>query len=235
MRKHVLLTLVAVLFVAAIGVVPHTTRAAGSASYSFYCDALVVSGTTDKESVKADVIVRWSGFPGTTRATKTISPPGSGLRAFSIVVPIIPTLTNPAPAPTTPPFDPENMEQFLWVAGFNSGEDPYTQGEQYFATGAVCSGTYFVPGCDVTIDIPAGTVGGSFVADAPLFAEPGVPVTPAATITAGNTARVIGVDKSGQYYKIIWACDYLWVPVGTMGPNHDAVWNGAPLPTTVVK
>ena len=54
------------------------------------------------------------------------------------------------------------------------------------------------------------------------------------TIKAGNSARVIGLDASGQYYEIIWVCGYVWVPKATMGPNYDAVWNGAPLPVGVV-
>jgi len=27
----------------------------------------------------------------------------------------------------------------------------------------------------------------------------------------------------------------VWVPKATLGPNYDAVWNGAPLPTAVVE
>jgi hypothetical protein len=91
------------------------------------------------------------------------------------------------------------------------------------------------PGCDVLLPIPATAVGGAFVADAPVYWKPGEPTNPLVTIKAGNTARVIGLDASGQYYQIIWGCDFLWVPRATMGPNYDAVWNGAPLPTNVVE
>lgn len=92
-----------------------------------------------------------------------------------------------------------------------------------------------LPGCDVLMPIPATAVGGSFVADAPVYWKPGELTTPLVTIKAGNTARVIGQDASGQYYKIVWACDFVWVPKATMGPNYDAAWNGAPLPTAVVE
>ncbi|MBP8973498.1 MAG: hypothetical protein KBH93_06440 [Anaerolineae bacterium] len=90
------------------------------------------------------------------------------------------------------------------------------------------------PGCDALLPIPATAVGGTFVADAPVYWAPGQLTSPLVTITAGNSARVIGVDASGQYYKIIWVCDFVWVPVGTIGPNYDDVWHGAPLPTAVV-
>jgi len=91
------------------------------------------------------------------------------------------------------------------------------------------------PGCDQYMAITSTSVGGAFVADAPVYSTPGTLVSPAVTISAGNTAWVLGKDASGQYYKIVWACDYLWVPVGTLGPNPDAVWNNAPLPTQVVQ
>lgn len=90
------------------------------------------------------------------------------------------------------------------------------------------------PGCDALLPIPSTAVGGTFVTDAPVFWAPGQLTSPPVTITAGNSARVIGVDASGQYYKIIWVCDFVWVLVGTMGPNHDNVWQGASLPTAVV-
>lgn len=231
-RNVVFAVLLAVLLV--VGVVSDSSQAAGSVNFTFYCDALVVNGTTDHDHVIADVIVRWSGFPGTSRAQLTISPPGSGLRDFSLVVPISPTLTNPAPAPTTPPFDADNMEQYLHIAGYDNGQDPYVGGEIYFQAGAVCDGLYSGPGCDMQ-PIPATAVGGSFVADAPLYYKPGDLVEPAASIAAGNTAWVLGKDASGQYYKILWSCDQLWVPVASMGPNYDAVWNGTPLPTGVVE
>ncbi len=92
-----------------------------------------------------------------------------------------------------------------------------------------------VPGCDANIPIPSNAVVGAFVADAPLYWQPGDLTSPLVTIPAGNTAWVLGVDESGEYYKIIWVCDLLWVPVETMGPNYDDVWNGTPLPTSTVQ
>ena len=92
-----------------------------------------------------------------------------------------------------------------------------------------------VPGCDVLLPIPATAVGGTFVADAPVYWKPGELTNPLVTIKAGNSARVLGLDASGEYYKIIWVCNLVWVPKATLGPNYDAVWGGAPLPTGVVE
>ncbi|MCZ7540415.1 MAG: hypothetical protein M5U29_10980 [Anaerolineae bacterium] len=91
-----------------------------------------------------------------------------------------------------------------------------------------------LPGCDVLMPIPKTAVGGTFVADAPVYWAPGKQTSPLVTIKAGNSARVIGLDSTGEYYQIIWVCDFVWVPRATLGPNYDAVWNGAPLPTAVV-
>lgn len=90
------------------------------------------------------------------------------------------------------------------------------------------------PGCRAEMTIPDSAVGGQFVTDSRVYWKPGFEI-PGVVIAAGNTARVLGMDSSGQYYKIIWHCDHLWVPVSAMGPNPDAVWNNAPLPATVVE
>ena len=54
------------------------------------------------------------------------------------------------------------------------------------------------------------------------------------TMAAGKTAWVLGMDASGEFYKIVFSCTYLWVPVQAMGSNLDDVWQGTPLPASVV-
>ena len=77
---------------------------------------------------------------------------------------------------------------------------------------------------------------GRFTADAPTYWAPDRLVAPRTTIPAGKTAWVLGMDASGGYYKIVWACDTLWVPANTMGPNiGDPIWDGTPLPTNTVE
>ena len=49
-----------------------------------------------------------------------------------------------------------------------------------------------------------------------------------------GTYTVLGVDESGEYYKIRLACEYLWVPVGSMQPSFQPPQNGQALPTEVV-
>ena len=89
-----------------------------------------------------------------------------------------------------------------------------------------------IPGCDQYMPIKTTSVVGTFVLDAPLYWAPGELVQPYTTIPAGKTAWVLGIDATGAYYKIVWVCDVLYVPRGTMGPNFDAVWGGRALPTT---
>lgn len=82
--------------------------------------------------------------------------------------------------------------------------------------------------------LPKTAVGGAFVAEAPLYWKPGQIVVPSTVLPTGNTVWVLGKDASGEYYKILWGCQYLWVPTATLGPNYDSVWNGTPLPVDVV-
>jgi len=89
-------------------------------------------------------------------------------------------------------------------------------------------------GCDVQMPITKTAVVGRFIVDTPTYWFPGKMISPELVIKGGNTAWVLGVDETGQYRKIIWVCDLLWVPAGAMGPNDDAIWRGAPLPTEIV-
>jgi hypothetical protein len=92
-----------------------------------------------------------------------------------------------------------------------------------------------VPGCDVLIAVPSTAVSGMFVADATVYWEPGKLTSPLVTIPAGNTYLIAGQDVTGQFRKVLLACQWLWVETNTVGPNPQAPWNGSPLPTAVVE
>ena len=96
------------------------------------------------------------------------------------------------------------------------------------------SASLVVGGCDTLAPRTADAAVGTFVADAAAYWSPGNLTDPLVTLPAGQTAWVLGVDSTGQYYKIVWSCQTLWVKTNTMGPNFDAVWQGHPLPVTVV-
>jgi hypothetical protein len=90
------------------------------------------------------------------------------------------------------------------------------------------------PGCE--IDIPTGSVVGSFVSSTPFYWSPSEDSASVEYSTGSpKTAWVIGQDAGENFYKIVWACQYLWVPKASMGPNYDAVWAGTPLPTRIVE
>jgi hypothetical protein len=92
-----------------------------------------------------------------------------------------------------------------------------------------------VPGCDTLVNIPSTAVGGMFVANAVVYWEPGKLASPMVTIPAGSTYLVAGQDLTGQFRRVLLACQWIWVETGTVGPNPQAPWNGAPLPTAVVE
>jgi hypothetical protein len=94
-----------------------------------------------------------------------------------------------------------------------------------------------VPGCDTALPLTSTSVVGAFVADTRLYwgASLAQPTdSTVAVIPAGKAAWVLGQDSSGEFYRIVWQCQKLWVPVDSMGPNYDAVWKGTPLPTGIV-
>jgi hypothetical protein len=92
------------------------------------------------------------------------------------------------------------------------------------------------PGCDVQISL-AGAVSGAFTQTTATYWEPSADAmtSPPVIIEAGKTYYVFGQDASESYYKVLLQCTFLWVPKDTVGPNYDDVWNGAPLPTTIVE
>ena len=91
-----------------------------------------------------------------------------------------------------------------------------------------------VPGLDM-VPIPDTAVVGSFVATTQVYFAPEAGATSDIVMEAGKTAWVYGVDASGAFYQVMLSGQFFWVPVETMGPNYDEVWNGTPLPTGVVE
>ncbi|MBL8133791.1 MAG: hypothetical protein JNL42_18155 [Anaerolineae bacterium] len=91
------------------------------------------------------------------------------------------------------------------------------------------SGAATATGCSLTL--PSGSVVGEAPLGAQIYYAPGQVTS--MTLNPG-TYWVIGMDASGAYYKIVLACQYVWVPVASMQPSYQAPQNGAPLPTRVV-
>jgi hypothetical protein len=85
------------------------------------------------------------------------------------------------------------------------------------------------PGPDM-VPIPATAVVGSFVSTTPVYFEPRLDAASDVVMEAGKTAWVYGVDASGAFYQVMLSGQFFWVPVSSMGPNYDDVWQGRPLP-----
>ncbi len=84
--------------------------------------------------------------------------------------------------------------------------------------------------------IPDTAVSGAFVTTTAIYAQPtqdaGIPDV---VMDAGKTVYVYGLDTSEQFYKVMLSGKFFWVPVDTIGPNFDEVWQGHPLPTVIVE
>jgi hypothetical protein len=102
-------------------------------------------------------------------------------------------------------------------------------------TSAEQAAAQVVPGCDLGMQLTPDAAVGAFVWTTDVYWAPSLDATTGITMPAGKTAWVLGMDATGEFYKFVWSCNYLWAPVGTMGPNYDEVWNGTLLPTTVVE
>ncbi len=93
----------------------------------------------------------------------------------------------------------------------------------------ICGGK---AGSGCTLVIPEGSVVGDTPYNTQVYWAPGK-VSPGIFLNPG-TYIVVGEDKTGQYYKIVLACQFVWVPVADMQPSYQLPQNGAPLPTREV-
>lgn len=95
----------------------------------------------------------------------------------------------------------------------------------------VVCGTAAVVGDVCNLAIPAGSVVGSAPLGAQVYYSPGNITN--ITLNPG-TYIVVGQDSTETYYKVVLACQFLWVLKNTMEPSYLPPQNGTPLPTTIV-
>jgi len=91
------------------------------------------------------------------------------------------------------------------------------------------------PACTDLIDFPVGAVVGKFVRTTPAYYAPSLSSVTGIELEVGKTLWVLGIDSTGQFYKVVLSCSLLWVPIDSMGPNTDNFWQGAPLPTNIIQ
>ncbi len=96
-------------------------------------------------------------------------------------------------------------------------------------TGSSASG----PGRDM-VTLPADAVVGTFVTNVELLWMPDGSAGTEIVMTTGKSLWVVGMDETGMYYKVLLSGQPFWVPAASIGPTFNDVWNGTPLPTTVV-
>lgn len=110
-------------------------------------------------------------------------------------------------------------ESYYQPAGLPAGSAPYS----------VCSRG--VVGDVCTLSIPEGSVVGDAPFSTPIYYSPGN--STGASLNPG-TYVVVGQDATESYYKIVLACQFVWVPKHMLQPSFQAPQNGAPLPTRIV-
>ncbi len=126
-------------------------------------------------------------------------------------------------------------------AGFTqtNGTTPPLDSFRRDSIGAIVTGSLGATGTGLAgpdmVSMPARAVVGTFTQDTPLYYAPAAGATSTYAMSAGQSLWVLGLDASGQFYQVLLSGQLSWVPVGTIGPNYDEVWNGTPLPTTTVQ
>jgi hypothetical protein len=135
----------------------------------------------------------------------------------TLVFQFLVTVTNPLSAPG------------IYVEVTKAGAMLY--GIQLYDFDSVCQGS-LKGGCTPALTADAAV--GSVVQTTAAYFDPSAGAETTTVLPVGTTWWVLGMDASGAFYKVLVSCAPVWVPVGTMGPNYDEVWNGHPLPTTVV-
>ncbi|MBN8638106.1 MAG: hypothetical protein J0M07_22510 [Anaerolineae bacterium] len=110
--------------------------------------------------------------------------------------------------------------------------------ESYYQPAGLPAGSAAFPVCNrgvvgdvCTLNIPEGSVVGDAPFSTPIYYSPGN--STGASLNPG-TYIVVGQDATESYYKIVLACQFVWVPKHMLQPSFQAPQNGAPLPTRIV-
>ncbi len=189
-------------------------------------DADVLLGPFDMSAGSSVTITMTAGQGGGSGGTLAAASDGTRITIYVDTISVVVDTQYVTPHTLTYTFDTDtsNVEILLdwqYVAAANT----------YEVTSSDCA----VAGCPALVNIPSQAVMGQFVMDAPVLRTPDAGSATGLTVTAGKTYRVTGQDATGQFRQIILECSFVWVPANTVGTYADAVWPGAPLPTTVVK
>ena len=112
-------------------------------------------------------------------------------------------------------------------------EDSFAQDGDSYQISISGPGNIFAGTGGCGIDIPEGSVVGEAPLGAPVYYEPGK--SAGSLALNPGTYWVIGQDASETYYKVVLACQFIWVRKDTMQPSYLPPQNGALLPTRIVK
>lgn len=217
MRRFLIGLLVCVLVLAGISAVHAATLLSGSVTIT--CTGVIDNGTSvaiDRDNTGlGQEAYRFRAFDGA----------GNLIYEFSNLVSLgTYPIGNFSYNIAAPSFNPITLE-FISLAGNSLPE------QLVFRIQGECPGLpLFNPPC---VDIPAGSVVGRLTRTAQAFYEPGKQ-SPGLLLEAGKAYWAIGYDATGDYVKIVLACQYLWVEADAIGPNFEEPWLGRPLPDRVV-
>jgi len=80
---------------------------------------------------------------------------------------------------------------------------------------------------------PPGSVMGRLLSTVIVYQDPNT-INPVTYAIQDRRVWVLGPDPSGQFYRIIYNHQRVWVLAGALGTDPDSPWDNAPLPTTLL-
>lgn len=97
-----------------------------------------------------------------------------------------------------------------------------------------CQAAYLAAQCAAGV-IPEGAVVGALPESQLAYYAPGLATGNPRVFLNPGTYWIVDVAVEEGFYQILLACNLLWVPIDSMRPNYDEVWQGRPLPTISLK
>lgn len=235
MARHLVVMMVMIIMLSGVFVVPGTTGAQSEVSEA--CDQFQGRQGGTGWSLPAGSEF-WAGETITITVAFLVGPPNWSWDELYFELDGVPLATAANPASLTYTFPANTSGQFGY--GVTGVVDGFAVIETSCAAGSVPdegSSTSSIPvaGCDLNMKLTENAAVGTFLTNTQILWGPDAGMSTDLVMEAGKTAWVLGLDDSGEFYKFVWSCAYLWASVSAIGPNMDDVWQGTPLPTTVVE
>ena len=183
------------------------------------CSLIIIGGI-----LAAAALAPFAGLPFGHAAGRIVA----SAQPVASPTPVPPTATvvpmhTPLPTPTTIPLPGPSATPDL--------SSPYIENGVLYNFGAF---TNVRNSSDFNNDVPPpGSVMGRMLSTVIVYQDPNT-INPLFYAIQDRRVWVLGPDPSGQFYRIIYNHQRVWVLAAALSTDPDSPWNNAPLPTTLL-